>query len=409
MTMFDQALRNRLLDTVSAYRDDMIALTEALVAVPMENPPGTNYAACVEVLARKLHELGIEHTVVEVPSAVARDRLYVLGAHGPGRDTLYFHGHYDVVPVNDPGQFRPRRRGGILFGRGSTDMKGGLAAMIYALLAVKKCQAALDGRIGLVLVPDEETGGAGGSGYLSAAGLIGHDGVGMLTAEPTAGVIWNANRGAVSLRVTIHGKPAHVGLHYTGVNAFEQMLDVVRRLRELKAEVETRRTSAAAEPEAARRSILLLGGECTAGKNFNVVPGLCSFTLDRRINPEEDLAVEKQRLLAIFESAQAAGIELDVEVFQEGESASSPPDGRLAKALVQSAQEVTGRPPTFAMCPGLLETRFYARRGVPAYAYGPGLLTVSHGPHEFIKVRDLVACSAVYALTAVRLLQKDLV
>jgi succinyl-diaminopimelate desuccinylase len=400
--MLEQTLQRRLLDTVRAHRDNMIALTEALVAVPTENPPGTNYEACIEILARKLAELGIDHKVLEASPG----RPYLLGSHGSGRETLYFHGHYDVVPANDAEQFRPRRKGGILFGRGSTDMKGGLAAMIYALQAVKQCQAVLDGRIALVIVPDEETGGAGGSGHLSAAGRIGQDGVGMLIAEPTAGVIWNANRGAISLRVTVRGKPAHVGLHYTGVNAFERMLEVVRPLQELKAEIETRQTAAVEGPEAARRSILLLGGECTAGTNFNVVPGACSFTIDRRLNPEEDLAAEKRRLLAILDTARAKGIELDVEVFQEGESASSPTAGGLADALGQSVRDVTGRQPSFAMCPGLLETRFYARRGVPAYAYGPGLLSVAHGPHEFVKINDLVSSAAIYALSAVRLLQQ---
>jgi acetylornithine deacetylase/succinyl-diaminopimelate desuccinylase family protein len=394
-----------LLDTVGGYREDMIALTAELVAVPTENPPGAHYEACVDILTRKLAKLGIEHDVEPVPHITGQGAPYVLGGHGPGPATLYFHGHYDVVPANEPGQFQPRRQGGLLFGRGSTDMKGGLAAMIYALLAVKECAARLDGRVGLVIVPNEETGGDGGSAYLAAGGLLGRDGVGMLTAEPTAGVIWNANRGAISLRATVRGKPAHVGLHYMGVNAFEGMLEVARSLQELKAEVESRRTAVPAEPEAARRSILLLGGQCNAGKNFNVVPGACSFTVDRRLNPEEDLAIEKQRLLAVFESARSRGIEVDVDVFQEGEAAASPIDGRLARSLVESVREVTGRQPTFAMCPGLLETRFYVRRGVPAYAYGPGLLSVAHGPQEFVKVNDLVACASVYALTAVRMLQ----
>src|SRR5262249_2945870 len=149
-------------------------------------------------------------------------------------------------------------------------------------------------------------------------------------------------------------------------NAFERMLDVVGSLQELKKEVETRQTAAAVEPEAARRSILLLGGECSAGKNFNVVPGACSFSIDRRINPDEDLAAEKQRVLDVFERARERGIDVDVNVFQEGASASSPTDSRVAQALMESVRDVSGRPANFVMCPGLLETRFYARAGVPA-------------------------------------------
>jgi len=131
-----------------------------------------------------------------------------------------------VVPAVDPTQFQPHIQGGKLFGRGSSDMKSGLAAMIGAIQAIKASGITLRGKIGLTIVPDEETGGQRGSHYLAEHGLLGRQSIGMLTAEPTGGVVWNANRGAISLRVHVKGKPAHVGLHYQGVNAFEQMVTV---------------------------------------------------------------------------------------------------------------------------------------------------------------------------------------
>src|SRR5262249_9708469 len=143
---------------------------------------------------------------------------------------------------------------------------------------------------------------------------------------------------------------------------------------------------------------------CEGGTNFNAVPGACSFTIDRRLNPEEDLGAEKQRLLSVLDGMRRAGIDLEVEVLQEGESAGASPSTPLRRALAESIEAVAGRPAAFAMCPGLLEIRFYARRGVPAFAYGPGLLAVSHGPHEFVKVKGIGRCAAVYALTAARLL-----
>jgi len=128
---------------------------------------------------------------------------------------------------------------------------------------------------------------------LAELGLLGADGIAMLTAEPTSGVIWNANRGAVTLRITTRGKHAHVGLQHPGVNAFEQMLVAASALRELKAEVEQRETRFALEPPEARRSILMMGGRVEGGTGFNAVPAECSFTVDRRINPEEDLETER--------------------------------------------------------------------------------------------------------------------
>ncbi len=227
----------------------------------------------------------------------------------------------------------------------------------------------------------------------------------MLTPEPTGGVVWNANRGAITLNITVKGKSAHVGQQHVGVNAFEGMLAVAQALRELKSEVETRATSFRIAPEAARCSILMLGGRCVGGTNFNTVPDTCSFTVDRRINPEEDFEVEKQRLFAVIGQARA-GIDLEVEILQEGRSCGVPESGSVGQALARSIQRVTGHAPQFEMCPGLLEIRFYGERGIPAFAYGPGLLTVSHGPNEFVPIDRIVQCAAVYALTALELLGK---
>lgn len=391
-----------LRQAITTHEAETIELTKRLIAIPTENPPGAAYRACVDLIAGKLAEIGLESTVLDVPAEPPGYCL--LSSYGSGTEALYFHGHYDVVPASSPAQLRPEIRKGNLFGRGSSDMKSGLAAMIAAVQAIKANGIEMRGQIGLTIVPDEETGGWRGSRYLDEAGLLGHRGIGMLTPEPTGGVVWNANRGAISLRVTVKGKPAHVGLHYQGVNAFERMLTVADALLDLQREVAGRHTRFNITPEAARASILMMGGECGGGTSFNLVPAECAFTVDRRINPEEDLAVEKQRLLDLFDRLRRQGVDLDVEVLQEAPSAGVDERGSIAAALGRSIETVTGRRAAFEMCPGLLENRWYVRRGVPAFAYGPGLLTVSHGPHEFVPVLNITACALVYALTAVELL-----
>ncbi len=366
-----------LLQAISSHRDAMLDFTRELIAIPTENPPGNHYRRAIELIVGKLRTLGFEDTRV--------DGDCVLSFIGQGEPTLYFSGHYDVVPAQSTAQFEPEVKGTNLFGRGSSDMKSGLAAMTYAALAIQQSGLAFNGRIGLVFVPDEETAGSRGSNYLAARGLLGANGIGMLTPEPTGGVVWNANRGAITLRVSVRGKSAHVGRQHEGVNAFERMLPVAQALLELKREVEG-------------RSILLLGGRVEAGTNFNTVPDLCTFTVDRRINPDEDFEQEKRRLLALLDRPN-----LEVEVLQEGRSCGVPQDGALGNALARSVETVTGKAPEFELCPGLLEIRFYAERGVPAFAYGPGLLTVSHGPHEFVPIHRIVECAQIYALTAVEL------
>src|SRR5262249_36862825 len=206
----------------------------------------------------------------------------ILSSIGSGSRTLYFSGHYDVVPVTTRGQCTPVFRGKTLFGCGSADMKGGLASILYAAVALQQLRVPLSGRVGLVFVPDEETGRRRGSGFLSKTKRLGLNGIGMLTPEPTSGVVWNANRGAVTARVTLYGREAHVGLMHQGRNAFEDAMRVVERLQRLARRLSRRRTRFHVTPDVARRSVMLIGGRVEAGSNFNVVPGRCVFIVDRR-------------------------------------------------------------------------------------------------------------------------------
>ena len=391
-------------ERLDAHKGEILAFTQDLIEIASENPPGNRYRECMERIRSELNRLGLGHRVVEPPGFSERPRYNLLSFYGDGRRTLYFHGHYDVVPAQSREQFTPRVEKGRLHGRGSADMKAGLASMIYATALLKECRIPLGGRVGLCIVADEETGGQGGSRYLDEVGLLGADGVAMLTPEPTSGVIWNANRGAVTLRITVTGRAAHVGLQHQGINAFEQMLEVARALQVLKAEVEQRRTQYRIVPEAAARSILMLGGRVEGGANFNVVPESCSFTVERRFNPEEDLATEKTALFALLDQLRARGIALDAEILQEGYSSGVPEDHPVARILAHTIEEVVGDRPAFTMCPGILETRWYARKGIPAFAYGPGLLEVSHGPREAIEIERIYQHTLLYALVAARLL-----
>jgi succinyl-diaminopimelate desuccinylase len=415
----------KILKWMRTREEEMTRLVAEFVAVPSENPPGKNYLAAAKTLEKHIRRSGLHCQRLQLRAKAEASKespACLLGGYGSGDRTLYFHGHYDVVPAQAAEQFKPLRKKRFLFGRGACDMKGGIVAMLYAIRALKELGANLDGKIALMLVPDEETGGARGSARLAKEGFLGRGGIGMLTAEPTSGVVWNANRGAVSLRVEVRGKSAHVGLQHRGENAFERMHRIVERLLVLKREVESRTTRYATEGEEesnqpalsasdrsaslGRHSILMIGGQSGGGTNFNVVPASCWFTVDRRINPEENLQAEKERLIGVLEECKRDGIPLEWKIFQEGESAASSEDEKLARALSTSVTTVYGKPPRFEMCPGLLETRFYAARGIPAYAYGPGLLSVAHGPKEYVDMRRVAECAAIYALTALEFLGK---
>src|SRR5262249_20159095 len=199
------------------------------------------------------------------------------------------------------------------------------------------------------------------------------------------------------------GKSAHVGRQFEGVNAFERMMNLVQKLGVLKREVESHVTAFEIQPKEAKRSILLLGGQSGGGANFNVVPESCWFTVDRRINQEEDFQTEKEKVISLI-TEDTGQRKAQVEILQEGLSAGTPADTPLGTALARNIQQVSGTAARFEMCPGLLENRFHAGKDIRASAYGPGLLTVSHGPKEFVPVDNLVKCAAIYAATALEVL-----
>ena len=371
--------------------DEMAALLQDLVAIDTENPPGRALGRCGRALHDAIERLGLAPELIELaPSRELEEPCVVRAVVGDGPRTVYFHGHFDVVPAQDPAQFRPARRDGRITGRGTADMKGGLVSMLYGALAARELGLLGDRRIVLHFVCDEETGSEAGSGYLRDAGLIDPDALAMLTAEPTGGVVWHACRGAITLRVAVRGREAHVGQAHLGVNAFEHMVRVAEPLGALARQL-----------LAERGSMLVVGGASGSGANFNVVPGAAWFSVDRRFNPDEELDEELARLTdTITQAAAEAGAEVEIDVLQRAPSAGTDASHPAAITLARCVEQVEGTAPAFELCPGTLEIRWYAQLGIPAFAYGPGRLDVSHGPHEYVDEAAMRHCAAVYALFA---------
>lgn len=160
-----------------------------------------------------------------------------------------------------------------------------------------------------------------------------------------------------------------------------------------------------AEEQLARGSMLVVGGSAGAGANFNVVPGSAWFSVDLRFAPGAKLEEELARLTGtIATAAEQADAEVAIEVLQRAESASTAQAHPVAPILARCIEAVEGKPPRFELCPGVLETRWYAELGIPAFAYGAGRLEVSHGPDEFIDEAAMRRCAVVYALFAGELL-----
>jgi succinyl-diaminopimelate desuccinylase len=387
--------------------DEMATLLEALVRIPTENPPGRELARCAGVVRDVMELLGFSAELIELAATgTLEGPTIVRGGVGSGDALIYYHGHFDVVPAQSARQYEPERRDGKIIGRGAADMKGGLVSMLYGAAAANEL-GLLDGRkIVFHFVCDEETGSAAGSGHLREAELIDREAVAMLTAEPTGGVIWHACRGAITLRVRTSGREAHVGYVHQGINAFEHMIRIAQPLTMLSHELLKKRTSFPVESEEAAGSMLVVGGQAGAGAGFNAVPGSAWFSIDRRFNPEEELDQELERLTGMInEAADVAGAKVDIDVLQKQPSGSTEQTHPAAQTLAQCIDAVEGAAPSFQLCPGVLDTRWYSQLGIPAFAYGGGRLDISHGPDEYIDEAAMRRCAAVYGLFAAHIMR----
>ncbi len=401
---------SRRSDLVAAWleprAEEMVRFLARLVAEPTENPPGAGLGHCAGLLAAEMRRLGLEAELVEItgPHSLEGPAI-VRGSAGDGQKLLYFHGHYDVVPVQDRGQFTLRREGGRLIGRGTADMKGGIVSMLYGAAAAQELGLIGDGRIVIHLVPDEETGSVVGAGHLREHHLIDPSAVAMVTGEPSGTGIWNASRGAISLRVGFEGQEAHVGQASFGTNAFAHMVHVARPLLAYAEEMARRPTRHTTAPGDPAGSMIVVGGMCGGGSNFNVVPADAWFTVDGRFNPEEDLHSELERMQTLIRDAAAeVGAKVTIEVTQLQPPAGTRADHPAGATLARCVEEVRGESARFEMCGGILENRWYDQLGIPAFAYGAGRLDVSHGPHEYVDEQELFRTAAVYALYAADLL-----
>jgi len=376
---------------------EIVSFASDLVAIPTENPPGAAYDECVQRICAELDSLAIDYEVVETGDDET-GRQAILATVGDRGPLLYLHGHYDVVPGFNRAQFDPRVEDGRLVGRGASDMKGGLAAIVHAARPAAEAGT----RIGLVIVPDEESGGRLGAERLAGLGRLDRGAAGAIVAEPTWGTIWHACRGAFTVRVRVRGRAAHVGLHYEGVNAFAAAVDVALALREFEQVLRGRRSALefSSSSRRAGESIMLVGGDSGGGTNFNIVPEEFSFTVDRRPNADENYDEAKRELLALLASPRERGVDLDWQVLQDAPSAVTSAGGDFVQSVAGAVTAITGAMPTVTCCPGVLEIRVYDQLEIPAVAFGPGVIERMHGPDEDVPIANLVDAAAIYVEVA---------
>ena len=409
--MYDSRIDGELEAFLDETRDQLTQLVIDLVGIDSQIPPYSDERKIAAFLGDTLSKLGLGETEI-IGAAPERPNLITRLRGSGGGPTLMLNGHLDTKPVGDArtlwrsDPLVPELRDGRLYGLGTSDMKGAVAAMVFAAAALRRTAAPLGGDVVLAFTADEEAGSSLGARYL-APRLTGVDA--CLIGEPS-GVdddwqgVCLVSRGVCGFRIRVRGTQTHSSLsdRVPSVNA---SLVMAQLLLAIKEELELDFTP---HPYGGVRPTLNPGVLVHGGVYFGVVPGMAEFACDLRTLPGMDEGGVRRSVDNWLDAKRRADPSLDVEVaFEPGLTWVPPAELPAAHPLVQAACEsiegVLGRTPPLAVFPGGTDAPWYEQAGIPTLpALGPGTLSCCHGPNEFVKLEAVHQAARVYARTAAR-------
>lgn len=373
------------------------------------------------IVVEKCRELGLEIDLWEIDEdpAVKKhpgfhcDRsdfsgnpnlVAVLKGQGGGK-SLILNGHIDVVPEGnaddwDDHPYSGLEENGRVYGRGTTDMKGGNVALLLAMEAIIQNNIQLKGDVIFESVIEEESGGAG---TLSAV-LRGYQADGAIIPEPTSMKLFPHQQGSVWFRLIIKGKSAHGGTRYEGVNSIELAYDVIEAIRQLE---DKRNEFIRHEPlyQQIPIPIPINIGKCQSGNWPSSVPDLMVLEGRYGVSPYEsveDALSEFESMIAELNKTHAwfQIKPIEIEWFGARWLPSKIDDNHeLLHCVSKNYALVENKEPVIEASPwgtdgGILSTI----GGTPVMVFGPGTTNKAHDSNEYIEVQDLISSAEVIAL-----------
>lgn len=377
-------------------KKELVALTRQLIQIPTENPPG-NEKEAFRFLQPMLSKMGFHAKVFLSPKE--RYNLIAERRWGKGGQRLIFNGHLDVVPAGDPSQwkyppFGGRHSRGRIYGRGASDMKGGIASFLHAISMLDRSHISpYRGSLSLHLVSDEESHGHQGMGFLATQKIIRADAA--IVGEPTNLDLVIAQKGALWIKISTFGKSAHGSRPSQGINAIEKMMIVIDRLNSIPLSKE--------HPLLGKPTINI--GKIRGGTKINMVPDRCEIEVDRRLLPNENKQEILKEIRETIEAvrSQDPHLKCRIEEIDYAEPSEINPDEEIARIGLDAGQEVLGKIPRVRGFSGFTDARFYINQfHIPTLILGPGRTDQSHTTDEFVEVDALVQAARMYAEVMVK-------
>lgn len=365
---------------------DPLALTQRLLQFDTANPPGQE-GACIRYLAALLQDRGFEVHVYEF--GANRASLVARLAGGTDRPLLCFTGHVDTVPLGEePWRVDPlsgETDGDLVYGRGSSDMKGGVAAIVSAGLELSTIVGRQAG-VTLVLTGGEETGCLGATHLAALGDALGTAGA-LVVAEPTSNELFIGHKGALWLQAQTRGIAAHGSMPEEGENAIYKAAEAVGKLQAFQFGV---------DPHSLLGSPTLNVGTIRGGTKINIVPDRATLQVDIRTVPGRTGD-------QILEGLQSAlGPEVALEVLLNLDAVASDPADGWIQQVISLLGECSGENPTPRGATYFTDAAVLT----PAYGHpptvilGPGEATMAHKVDEYCRIFKLRQAKEIYLAIA---------
>lgn len=374
-----------------------VDILKKLVSVDTTNPPG-NEAELAAWIDETLKPLGF---LTEQPEC-GKNRKSIIARLPMGEGPkLVFNGHLDVVPAGKgwtTPPFEPVIRDGKLYGRGSADMKGGVAAMMEAGIRIARNTQGLCGELCLNFVADEEIINLG---TLSCKHGW-EDGDYVVIGEPTNLQIAVAHKGTARFEITVEGRSCHSGMPWNGVNAVGKALKAVRAIEDMDRALETISHPLLGRPSI---SVTMING----GEKDNIIPGTCRIAVDYRMIPGDTGDLAEERIREYLEKIKSSDDQFEYSLrryinLEPGEIAMDHPFVKTAKAVFEKTAGEKTRVRDF---PATCEQVLFTREGIPAIVIGPGSIEQAHIVDEFVELRQVEQAAKYYEMLARHVLRKD--
>lgn len=384
----------RITSTVDQLRQETIDFLIDLVKAESQHPPGDTSRAA-EVCRRKCLTFCDDIKLVKGSDTCTSIIACVNPGHSP---QMVFNSHIDTVNVGELTQwsyppFSATVYKNRLYGRGSADAKGCVAAMIMAAKALSLSGIKLKGTLVLNPVGDEELGGSLGAGYIVGQGLLNPDYA--VIGESTRNQVGVAEKGLYWFKITTLGQTAHGSTPWLGKNAINMMLQFLNLLEERVGKSLGGKTHPLTPPPSLNIGVI------RGGINTNVVADRCEVEIDRRILPTESLLEARKEIEDLLKelSSRDSDFRYEISTLALGNPIETNVNNDIVKWACES-RNLLGLPERIVGYQQVSDGRFFNDAGVPTIIMGPGESEEAHTPNESIDLDQVLEAAKIYALLA---------